>query len=391
MTSDRLAAQPDRALHILQVLEPSGGGSGRHFLDLCLGLKQRGHHVEAVYSPVRAEESFVCELKSLDLAAVHTVAMKRAPGWSDIAAFRALRRIIKAGAPYDIIHGHSSKAGALSRLHFPARAAPRVYTPHALRTMDPTLGRAGRLIYGGIELILATLFTDRVICVSDDEYAHALSLGMAREKLCVIVNGVAPPLFGMAETVRASFGIPAGAFVFGFVGRMSHQKAPERLVEAFRNAAARLPGAHLLMVGAGELEPEIRTAIVETGLQNRIHLTAAFTGAQAIPAFDMLVMPSRYEAMSYVMLEAAAAGKPILATNVGGASTAIDNNRSGLIIANEDDTSQLAQAMVESADPDRHRAFLSGAQARMSGFSLERMIDRTEALYRELAEGRPGL
>ena len=385
MTSDNFAAEPRRALRILQVLEPSGGGSGRHFLDLCLGLQQRGHHVEAVYSPVRAEESFVRELKSLDLAAIHTVAMKRAPGWSDIAAFRALRRIIHSGAPYDVIHGHSSKAGALARLHFPAGATPRVYTPHALRTMDPTLGRAGRLIYGTIERILAALFTDRVICVSGDEYTHARALGMAEEKLCIIVNGVAPPLFGMAETVRASFGIATGAFVFGFVGRLSHQKAPERLIEAFRNVAARLPGAHMLMVGAGELEPRIRAAITASGLQNRIHLTSAFTGAQAIPAFDMLVMPSRYEAMSYVMLEAAAAGKPILASDVGGASTAIDNNRSGLIIANDDDTSQLAQAMVESAEPGRYDVLLSGARARMSGFSLEEMIDKTEALYRQLA------
>ena len=75
-------------------------------------------------------------------------------------------------------------------------------------------------------------------------------------RLSVIVNGVAPPPLDMAKTVRASFGIPAEAFVFGFVGRLSHQKAPERLIEAFRNAAARLPDAQLIMVGSGELERE---------------------------------------------------------------------------------------------------------------------------------------
>ncbi len=373
-------------LRILQVLEPSGGGSGRHFLDLCRGLKQRGHHVEAVYSPVRAEDGFVRELKSLDLPAVHSVAMKRAPGPSDIAAFRALRQIIKGSQPFDIVHGHSSKAGALSRPYLPGRHVPRVYTPHAFRTMDPTLGKGGRLVYGLIEVLLARLFTDHLICVSEDEHAHALSLGMPETRLSVIVNGVSPPPLDMASTVRASFGISPDTFVFGFIGRLSHQKAPERLIEAFRNAASRLPDTQMIMVGSGELEPEVRKAIAESGLQNRIRLTSAFTGSQAVPAFDMLVMPSRYEAMSYVMLEAAAAGKPMISTDVGGASTVIDHDRNGLIVANDGDSAKLANAMVESADPDRYRAMRAAAQEKMASFSVETMIEKTEAVYYRLAK-----
>ncbi len=373
-------------LRILQVLEPSGGGSGRHFLDLCRGLKQRGHNVEAVYSPVRAEDGFVRELKSLDLPAVHSVAMKRAPGPSDIAAFQALRRIIKGSQPFDIVHGHSSKAGALSRPYLPGRHVPRVYTPHAFRTMDPTLGKGGRLVYGLIEVLLARLFTDHLICVSEDEHAHALSLGMPETRLSVIVNGVSPPPLDMASTVRASFGISPDTFVFGFIGRLSHQKAPERLIEAFRNAASRLPDTQMIMVGSGELEPEVRKAIAESGLQNRIRLTSAFTGSQAVPAFDMLVMPSRYEAMSYVMLEAAAAGKPMISTDVGGASTVIDQDGNGLIVANDGDSAKLANAMVESADPDRYRAMRAAAQEKMASFSVETMIEKTEAVYYRLAK-----
>ncbi|HTO30157.1 MAG TPA: glycosyltransferase [Pararhizobium sp.] len=373
------------SLRILQVLEPSGGGSGRHFLDLCRGLKQRGHHVEAVYSPVRAEDGFVRELKSLELPAVHAVAMKRAPGPSDIAAFRALRGIIKGGEPFDIAHGHSSKAGALARPHLPGRHAQRVYTPHAFRTMDPTLGKGGRLVYGLIEVILARLFTDHLICVSDDEHTHALSLGMPEKKLSVIVNGVAPPPLDMASTVRASFGISPDAFVFGFVGRLSHQKAPERLIEAFRSAASRLPDAQMIMVGSGELEPDVRAAIAASGLQDRIRLTTAFTGSQAVPAFDLLVMPSRYEAMSYVMLEAAAAGKPLISTDVGGAPTVIDHGRNGFILPNDGDITALANAMVESADPERYHAMRAAAEEKMSNFSVETMIDKTEAIYYRLA------
>ncbi|MDK1376266.1 MULTISPECIES: glycosyltransferase family 4 protein [unclassified Sinorhizobium] len=374
-----------RPLRLLEVLEPSGGGSGRHFLDICRGMQARGHHVEAIYSPVRAEDGFVRELKAIDLPAVHAVDMERAPGPSDLSAFRAIRRISRTAGPFDIVHGHSSKAGALTRLRLPGRHAPRVYTPHAFRTMDPALDRAGRLIYGAIEWALAWFFTDHLITVSDDERAHALSLGMPERRMSVIVNGVSPPSPDMAKTVRASFGIPADAFVFGFIGRLSSQKAPERLIDAFKGAASSVKNSYLVMVGAGELEEELRRTIAASGLQSRIHLTSAFTGSQAVAAFDLVVMPSRYEAMSYVMLEAAAAGRPIIIADVGGARTVIHNGENGFIIPNSDDVSQLTKTMIAAASPESYPALLKAAEVHKDRFTLDVMLDRTEELYRRLA------
>ncbi|KOF22178.1 glycosyl transferase [Ensifer adhaerens] len=375
-------------LRLLEVLEPSGGGSGRHFIDLCRGMHLRGHHVEAVYSPVRAEESFVHELKAVGLPAVHAVDMKRAPGPSDIPAFLALRRIMSDHDPFDIVHGHSSKAGALTRLRLPGRHVPRIYTPHAFRTLDPTLGRGGRLIYGAIEWGLAWFYTDHLICVSDDEHSHALSLCMPEERMSVIVNGVAPPSPDMATTIRASFGIAPDAFVFGFIGRLTAQKAPERLIAAFRHIAGSVKNSHLVMVGAGELEGSLRQAISESGLQNRMHLTSAFTGPQAAPAFDVLVMPSRYEAMSYVMLEGAAAGKPIIASDIGGARTVIEDGHNGFIVPNTDDISQLAKTMAAATAPATFKTLTAAADSLKERFTLDAMLDRTEMLYWKLAERR---
>ena len=379
--------RPALPLRLLQVLEPSGGGSGRHFLDLCRGVHERGHHVEAVYSPVRAEEGFVRELKAIGLPAVHAVDMKRAPGPSDIGRFLELHRLIRRGN-FDIIHGHSSKAGALTRLRLPGPHVPRVYTPHAFRTLDPTLGRAGRLIYGTIEWGLARFLTDHLICVSEDEYRHALSLNMPEKRTSVIVNGVAPPSCEMAQTIRASFGIAPDAFVFGFIGRLSAQKAPERLIAAFQSVAASVKNSHLVMVGAGELERSLRKAMAESGLQNRMHLTSAFTGPQAAPAFDLLVMPSRYEAMSYVMLEGAAAGKPIIATDIGGARTVIEDGQNGFILPNSDDTSLLAKTMVKAAAPETFGELSAIAQRLKDRFTLDVMLDQTETLYQKAAAKR---
>lgn len=374
-----------RRMRLLQVLEPSGGGSGRHFVDLCRGMHARGHVVHAVYSPVRAEERFVEELTSIGLAGVHAVAMARSPGLSDLRAYGALWTVIRRNGPFDVIHGHSSKAGALARLRLPGRHVPRVYTPHAFRTMDPALDRIGRFVYGSIEKLLARAFTDRLICVSADEYAHARALGMPRERLTIVINGVETPPLERRRSVRAALGMADDTLLFGFVGRLSRQKAPERLISAFELVAARVPHARLLMIGAGELEDDVRRRIAASAHRDRIVLTTRYMGSEAIAAIDALVMPSRYEAMSYVMLEAAAAGKPMILTDVGGVSTVLRDGSNGILVENEDDPRRLAAAMLRLADPARLARYTQAARARSGDYGLARMIAETEAVYRALA------
>jgi glycosyltransferase involved in cell wall biosynthesis len=373
-----------RRLSLLQVLEPSGGGSGRHFLDLCRAMQHRGHSVTAVYSPVRAEERFVAELEGMGLDAVHPVAMQRSPSLSDISAWRRIRSIAVKHGPFDLIHGHSSKAGALTRLRLPGPHTPVIYTPHAFRTMDPTLGSKGRFVFGGIERLLGTHFSDRVICVSRDEYDHALSIGIPAQRLRIVVNGVATPPAGTGATIRARYGIPAEALLFGFVGRLTKQKAPERIIDAFARIAGKLPNARLLMIGDGEMAADVQARIAAAGLAGRAQLRSDIPGASAIDAFDVVVMPSRYEAMSYVMLEAAAGGKPLLLTDVGGARMVLETGRNGLLIANTDDPAPLAEAMLKFADPTRLRSFSAEARRRKDRYTLAGMADQTEEIYFDL-------
>ncbi|MFT4002091.1 MAG: glycosyltransferase family 4 protein [Rhizobium sp.] len=373
-----------KRLSLLQVLEPSGGGSGRHFLDLCRAMQNRGHSVTAIYSPVRAEPAFVAELEGLGLDNVISLAMRRAPGPWDLTAWRHLRKIASVHGPFDLIHGHSSKAGALTRLRLPGRHVPVLYTPHAFRTMDPTLGARGRLIYGGIERFLGTWLTDRLVCVSQDEYNHALSLGIPEARLRVVVNGVNAPPASQRAAIRKRYGIPADALLFGFVGRMTRQKAPERLVDAFARIAAELPHAYLLMIGIGELADIVKDMIKKAGLEGRAHLDGSVPGVTAIDAFDVVVMPSRYEAMSYVMLEAAAAGKPLVLSDVGGARTVLEHGKNGYIVPNSDDPEALAAAMASLADPALLANFTAEARGRKDGYTLAGMADATERIYHEL-------
>ncbi|HEX8047917.1 glycosyltransferase family 4 protein [Rhizobium sp.] len=373
-----------KRLSLLQVLEPSGGGSGRHFLDLCRAMQHRGHSVTAVYSPLRAEATFVAELEGMGLDSVIPLAMRRAPGPWDLTAWWNIRRIVARHGPFHLIHGHSSKAGALTRLRLPGPHVPVIYTPHAFRTMDPTLDSKGRTIYGGIERLLGSRLSDRLICVSRDEYDHARSLGIPEARLRIVVNGVSAPPAGQRTAIRARYGIPQDALLFGFVGRLTRQKAPERLVQAFARIARELPQAHLLMIGVGELSDTVRGMIRAAGLEDRAHLDDAIPGAAAIDAFDVVVMPSRYEAMSYVMLEAAAGGKPLLLSDVGGARTVIEPGRNGYIVANSDDPSELAMTMRRFADPKLLRNFTTEARQRKDGYTLAGMADATEEIYFEL-------
>ena len=138
------------------------------------------------------------------------------------------------------------------------------------------------------------------------------------------------------------------------------------------------------MIGTGEMEEAVRRQIEASGHADRIHLSTRFTGPQAMAAIDALVMPSRYEAMSYVMLEAAAAGKPMVLTDVGGVSTVLKDGENGILIENDDDPERLAGAMLRLSDSDRLPQFAAAARARSGDYSLERMICATETIYRGL-------
>lgn len=373
----------DKPLRILEVLEPSGGGSGRHFVDLCAGLAARGEAVTAVYSPVRAEARFVRELMALDLQRVIALPMLRAVGPKDFEGWRALHRIIRSEGPFDIIHGHSSKAGALTRLRLPGPHVPRIYTPHAFRTMDPNLSPKGRFVFGQIETLLGRFFSDRVIAVSRNEYDHALSLGIPRDVLRLVVNGVGDVPSGRRAEIRSRFGLADDALVFGFVGRLSAQKAPERLISAFSVIAADVPQARLLIIGSGELEDAVRQQISVTGLTDRVVIDADLPGAEALQALDALVMTSRYEAMSYVMLEAAAAGLPLVLTDVGGASNVLDSGVNGLLVPNSDDPAPIASAMRALSNDATRGRFTAAARERQGRYGVDAMVAQTLAVYRE--------
>lgn len=367
-------------LRIVHVAEASGAGVGRHLIDLLGEQTREGHHVTLIYSPLRAEVRFIAELQEICTLKLMTLPMRHDVGLHDLETAQKLASLLRAEGPFDILHAHSAKAGGLVRLISRRIPGRRLYTSHAFITMDPELSGAKRAVYAAIEKNLGNWRTDAIITGSEQEKAHALSLGIAAQKIHLIPMGIAPCKLSSRPEVRQELNLPQDARVIGFVGRLAHQKAPERAIRAF--AALADPQAHLVMVGDGPLREELLALADTLAMADHVHFPGTRNGQATMPGFDLLLMPSRYESFGYVFLEACMAGLPIVATPVGIAEEVVALTGKGRIIPNTDDTAPLTAALrdvLAEVAPE----VTAGTPAQLdTTFTAAEMARRTLALYR---------
>lgn len=371
-------------MNILYIVESSATGVARHMLDLIDGVRAAGHRVSVIYSPLREDAIFRAgrmrlAAEGVDFAAV---AMRRAPGPWDLAPILAARRYIAVHGPFDVIHGHSSKGGMVARLAGIGSGAAVVYTPHAISTLDPTLPILKRLVYHAGELALSWV-TDSLIAVSTGEGAHLESLGIPRAKIRVVLNGVEPPARGRPRAeIRAELGLTAGDLAAGFVGRLGPHKAVDVLVAAFAQARAARPELRLIVVGDGEWRERAKREAADLGCDGDIRWLGAREALGYYAGFDLLAQPSRYEGLSYTMLEAASVGLPIVATDVSGTRDVIEDGTTGLIVPRVGDAPAFAVALVRiAADAALRESLTNAANSRIRAGDVGRMVAGTLAVY----------
>lgn len=377
-------------MRVLLIIEAAGGGTGRHLVDLARALHDDGHDVHVVYSARRAESTFVKEIQDSPGVNVATVETRRGPHPSDLISLFKLRRYIKQHGPFDVIHGHSSKAGALARLLKLMMIGKTcvVYTPHAIRTLDPTLGRFSRWGFKVVEKLLGRNLTDAVIAVSPDELQHIRQHGIIHsERSHLVINGLVASPPANRKKVRQRFGIGQAELVFGFVGRFSYQKAPEVAIRAFAKVASVHQEARLVILGFGPQEEMIHAIIASEGLTDRVTVRTRESGFECISSFDVFVMSSRYEGMPYVLLEAAACSLPIIATDVGGVSAIVEDGQNGHVVP-VNNVGQLGAAMLNLAtNPLQMNQMEDRARDRANDFSADRMVMETIQVYRANLKG----
>ncbi len=232
---------------------------------------------------------------------------------------------------------------------------------------------------------------DRIVAtcelVRQIEIEHAQ---VPSDKVITIYNGIdmersaASPL--AATRIRQAFNIPADALLLGSVGRMHRSKDFGNLLTAMVQVRKRIPAVWLLLVGDGELRSELESRAQTLGLSSVV----TFTGIRddvpdILAALDIFVLPSRWEGLPLVVLEAMAAGLPVVATAVGGTPEVVVDGVTGLLVPPRDPAA-LAQAITRLLrNPDLRRKMGRAGRERVTEhFSVEQMVRKTESLYEQL-------
>ena len=255
--------------------------------------------------------------------------------FQDLAAARELLRLIRRVRP-DILHTHTAKAGAVGRLAArlagPARPKVVVHTFHG-HVLRGYFGTAKTEAFRRLERGLARN-SDALIAVSPEVRDDLVELGVApREKIVVIRLGLdldrrlatAP---GASEALRAELGVPDGRFLVGWLGRMTEIKRVDDLLRAFARLREAGADADLLVVGDGPLRADLESLAAELGVRDRCHFTGFRSDVGAIyAACDAIALTSANEGTPVTVIEAQAAGRPVVSTNVGGVRDIVTDGR----------------------------------------------------------------
>ncbi|MBI5362915.1 MAG: glycosyltransferase [Planctomycetes bacterium] len=377
------------ALHVAHVMEATIGGTRRHLRDVARLQRALGLDVTVIASNLReprVEADFV-ELERLGVV-VERLPMRRAIApFADLGHERALERILAARRP-DVVHSHSSKAGVLARLaSLSTGIGVRVHTPHTFAFLFEALFSAPkRAFFRRIEAALAER-THAVVAVSrGDAETIAASRVVPAERLRVVENGIDPAPWLAARPIgRATLGVPEKAPLALVAGLLNAAKGQDLALELLALPAGR--ELVLLLAGDGADRARLEARARALGVAERVRFLGWRDDVPSLmAACDLVLLPSRWEGLPYVVLEALAAGVPVVATPVDGARELVLDGTTG-VLARAITADALDEALgrfLALTAPRRAELGRNGRERVLAGYTAERMAARLAALYREL-------
>lgn len=365
------------SLKILHVLRAPLGGLFRHVIDITHGQIARGHRVGLIVDRLTGGERADAILRALepDLALGLTrVGIPREMGFADFAALRCVARRLALTEP-DVLHGHGAKGGALARLATGAPNAIRAYTPHG-GSLVYRPGTFKGQFYRGLEWLLkwrTDLFLFESAYIAD---LYRAEIGPTPAMTRIVRNGV-----GAAEFAPITPRPDATDIVC--VGELRPVKAFDILIAALAALRQRGRIVSATIAGDGPQGGELEALAGRLGVVDQVRFAGHRPAREAFAMGRMLVIPSRAESLPYVVLEAAAAGMPIVATRVGGIPEIFGPHAQHLIPP--DDTTALVEA-IDAALNDQaaaERVARALQQRVRSEFSATTMVENGLAAYRE--------
>jgi glycosyltransferase involved in cell wall biosynthesis len=368
-------ARPLRLLLVVDSLEV--GGAERHVVDLAMALHRKGHEVEVACS-VSGGLSEPLEAAGVPVWPLARRLVKRRVS---VAYARGIRRLLRERR-FDLVHAHifaSAVAAAIATL---GKEAPLVITEHT-------------------EASWQTWRTRRVSRWAHRRAKRVIAVSTPIERRLIERDGVPPHL--VTRIPNAVIPAPdeppdpAGALpdawvegpLVGVVARLQ----PEKGVANFLKAAARVseisPRARFLVVGDGPLREELLNLVEHLGISERVRFLGYRTDSRALMGLmDLLVVPSLTEGSPLIVLEAMAAGVPVVASAVGGIPDQVRHGREGILVP-PDDPDALGDALgALLRDPAYARRLGEAGRRRTENeFSHETLVRRIEAVYRAAIDG----
>jgi glycosyltransferase involved in cell wall biosynthesis len=376
-----MSEMSDQPLRILHAVRAPVGGIFRHILDLANGQAERGHHVGLVTDSLTGGEradAALAEIAPRLKLGVHRLAIRREPHVTDALVWSRFMRLIRSLHP-NVLHGHGAKAGAFIRMKGASKGIIRVYTPHGGSLHYP-LNTTKGVLYSRME---RTLMNRTDLFLFESAFArdtYQRTIGTPAGLVRCVFNGVTADEFD--PIVKAE-----DATDVVYVGEFRHIKGADLLVDAVARLRSDGRLVTLTLAGDGEETDALKAQIQRLGLGEAVRFIGHVKARYGFSKGSLLVVPSRGDSMPYVVIEAAAAGIPMVAANVGGIPEIFGTHADALfapnIVAAMADAIEIAledpAAAQERAKSLRERIFLHFSQKAMVAGVLAGYRDALQA------------
>jgi glycosyltransferase involved in cell wall biosynthesis len=368
---------PDQPLRILHAVRAPVGGIFRHIIDLANGQAYRGHQVGIIADSRTGGEradAALAEIAPRLALGVHRIAIHREPRPTDVMVWLRFRQLISNLKP-DVLHGHGAKAGAFIRLTSRQSDTIRIYTPHGGSLHYPLTTLKGA-VYSRLE---RSLMDNTDLFLFESAFArdtYQRMIGTPKGLVRCVFNGVTADEFDPVPKADDATDLV-------YVGEFRHIKGADILIDAVARLHADGKPLTLTLAGDGEEMPALKAQVERLGLAKAVRFIGHVKARYGFSKGRLLVVPSRGDSMPYVVIEAGAAGIPMVAANVGGIPEIFGEYNDALFAPN------LATAMADAIeiameDPDGPLARAKALHERIFlHFSQKAMVEGVLAGYRD--------
>jgi glycosyltransferase involved in cell wall biosynthesis len=375
--------QPEHPLRIVHAVRAPVGGIIRHILDLANGQAERGHQIALITDSLTGGEraaAALAEIAPRMRLGVYRLPIRREPSPGDTLAWLRFARLIARLKP-DVLHGHGAKAGVFMRAVPRPAGSIRVYTPHGGSLHYPTSSLKGQ-VYSRMERLL---MNRTELFLFESAFARATyerMIGKPGGLVRCVFNGVTAGEFDPIKLADAASDV-------AYVGEFRRIKGADLLIDAVARLRSGGRPVTLTLGGDGEETAALKAQVARLGLDGAVRFTGHVKARVGFANGRLLVVPSRGDSMPYVVIEAAAAGVPMLAAHVGGIPEIFGPDHKDALFApsNPNAMADAIAAALDDLGAARERARVLRERIFLH-FSQKAMVDGVLAGYGEALSRR---